>query len=146
MRATFIVDLHVLLKRNDSVLFGLRAGTGYQDGRYSLIAGHLEQGETLIEGAIREVHEEVGLQLRQEDLRLLHVMHHRSNGDRLALFFLCDRWDGEPYNREPHKCAELKWHTREQVDSSTMLVPYIKAALKAIDESRSYSEFGDWHA
>ncbi|MFI2743264.1 NUDIX domain-containing protein [Zhouia sp. PK063] len=37
------------------------------------VAGHLSTGETPLEGALREVEEEIGLQLTKQDLRLIFI-------------------------------------------------------------------------
>lgn len=36
--------------------------------------------------------------------------------------FVADRWAGEPFNAEPHKCAGLSWHAPEELPPGT--VPY----------------------
>ena len=43
------------------------------------VAGHVSAGETILEGALREVKEEIGLDIKQTDLRLLDV---RKNTNR----------------------------------------------------------------
>tara|TARA_B100000767_G_scaffold13126_1_gene12648 strand:+ start:5789 stop:6337 length:549 start_codon:yes stop_codon:yes gene_type:complete len=43
------------------------------------VAGHVSAGETILEGALREVKEEIGLDIKQTDLRLLDI---RKNTNR----------------------------------------------------------------
>ncbi|WP_429353002.1 NUDIX domain-containing protein [Paraburkholderia sp. 32] len=50
-----IVDVNVLfLNGQGECLFIQRANTGFRDGQYALIAGHLEPGESIEACAIRE--------------------------------------------------------------------------------------------
>ncbi len=50
-----IVDVYVLLRRADGcILLMERANTGYADGRLCPPSGHLEDGESVLEGAVRE--------------------------------------------------------------------------------------------
>ena len=49
----------LILRDGEHVLLSLRKNTGYRDGDYGLVSGHLEQGETFLQGAIREAHEHV---------------------------------------------------------------------------------------
>jgi isopentenyldiphosphate isomerase len=37
------------------------------------VAGHVSSGESILDGALREVHEEIGLQLKSDDLRLIDI-------------------------------------------------------------------------
>lgn len=141
-----IVDVYVLLRRADGhVLLMERANTGYADGLLCPPSGHLEDGESVTAGAIREAAEEVGVKLEEADLRFVHVVHHR-NGDeegRIGFFFTATRWAGEPINREPQKCARLLWADPTAPPANT--VPYTAAALAQITNHQPFSLDG-WHA
>jgi len=135
-----IVDVYVLLRRTDGhILLMERANTGYADGQLCPPSGHLEEGESVLTGAIREAAEEVGVELTEVDLHFIHVVHHR-NGDeegRIGFFFLADNWQGEPSNREPHKCARLLWADPSNPPVNT--VPYTAAALVQIGNHQPFS-------
>ncbi len=53
MRARFPATVHLLLFRAGEVLLQRRLNTGYRDGEYSVPAGHLDGGETVIAAGIR---------------------------------------------------------------------------------------------
>lgn len=107
---------YLVLRRDDGqVLTQLREGTGYLDGHWAIgAAGHVEAGESVLDGACREANEELGVVVRPEDLTPLCVMH-RTKGtrhaydERVDFFFSCRRWSGEPERREPDRAAELRW-------------------------------------
>lgn len=120
-----IIDVHVILERDGEILLLERQGTGYCDGMLHLPSGHLDEGEPVTDGAAREAFEEVGVRINLQDLRLAAVVHHRQRPDlaRVGIFFVTDRWDGEPYNAEPHKCGKLLWHDPAVLPSNTIDYP-----------------------
>ncbi|HUY49294.1 MAG TPA: NUDIX domain-containing protein [Streptosporangiaceae bacterium] len=102
-------------------------------------SGHLEAEESVVRGVIREAREETGVLIDPADLAFSHVIHHRNplGQARIGFFFTTTRWEGEPVNREPHKCAGLYWVDPARPPVNT--VPYTAAALAAITRGASFS-------
>ena len=67
-RATFRAAVYVLPRRDDEILLARRFNTGFGDGYFSLIAGHVEQREFARACAVREVAEEAGITIDPADL------------------------------------------------------------------------------
>jgi 8-oxo-dGTP diphosphatase len=135
-----IVDVHVLMRRPDGqILLMERVNTGYADHQLCPPSGHLEEGESVIEGAIRETNEEVGVTIDPSDLTFVHVVHHRAPGreGRIGLFFLTEKWAGQPWNREPHKCADLFWIDPTQPPPTT--VAYTASVLHQVVRGQLFS-------
>ena len=108
---SILVAVYLFLFRDGQVLMLRRHNTGYEDGSYSVIAGHVERDERITQALVREALEEAGVRLYEEDIRFLHVMQ-RTNPDGLIyvdFFFAAERWQGEVLNREPSKCDDLRW-------------------------------------
>lgn len=128
------VAAHLLLENeNGKVLFLRRANTGYADGQWSVPAGHVDAGETVIEACIREAAEELAIDLAQSDVRPVLVQHKRdSDGEeRIDFFFAAHLPDGQtPVIAEPDKCDFLEW--ADLVAPPIPLVAYVGAALTAI--------------
>lgn len=139
-RFTLIPEVHLLLQHGGQVLLLRRHATGYEDGNYSVVAGHVDGGEPARVAMAREAAEEAGLAIDPDALRLCHVIHRRSTAERLSLFFAADRWSGVPVNREPHKCSELAWYPRHALPPN--MVPYVRHALDQVERGVAYSEFG----
>ena len=74
-RFKLIPAVYLLLRDKDRVLLLRRANTGYQDGTYSLIAGHLDGDELGTGGVIREAKEEAGITVLAKNLKLVHTAH-----------------------------------------------------------------------
>ncbi|TQF01979.1 NUDIX domain-containing protein [Kitasatospora acidiphila] len=137
------IGVHLVLIREDRILLGRRRNTGYADGWWHLPAGHLEAGESVAAGMVREAEEELGLLIAEDELRLVHVLHDRDPDDgvvRLQLFFATDTYRGEPANCESHKCSELRWWPLTGLPEPT--VPYLRVALAGIAAGRQLTVQG----
>jgi 8-oxo-dGTP pyrophosphatase MutT (NUDIX family) len=112
-----------------------RAGTNFRSGQLSLPAGHLEGGENAVAGLLREVREEVGVEATPEDCRLALLMHsapeHEGDLEYLHMFFVVERWRGEPFIGEPDKCSELVWVAPGALPDD--VVDYVANALRAVE-------------
>jgi len=139
-RFKLIASVYLLFIRGNKILLLRRANTGFEDGNYGLVAGHIDGNESLTEAAVREAKEESGIQIDPEDLRLRVVMHRIGADERIDFFFELQKWNGEPKNMEPRKCDDLSWFPINALPSHT--IPYIREAIRCYQESINYSEFG----
>ncbi|MCP5405818.1 MAG: NUDIX domain-containing protein [Pseudomonadaceae bacterium] len=132
------VAVYVLLVKDGKVLLLRRANTGYMDGMYSLPAGHVEEGESLIEAALRELKEETGVVAAPSDIAVKHAMYRRCDRNYADYFLVCGNWQGEPANMEPAKCGELRW--AELASLPENMTPEVKQALACIVAGQPFSE------
>lgn len=136
-----LAAVHLFLFKRGRVLLARRYNTGYEDGKYSVPAGHLEGNETVTQAMIREAKEEVGITLKPSDLEVVHVMHRHTPADeRVDFFVVAAGWQGEPEIKEPDKCDQLGWFKAEELPANT--IPYIVAALEASQRGEFFSEYG----
>jgi len=75
-----ISSVYLLLRRDDELLLLRRANTGYHDGRYSLVAGHLNGDERATDAIAREAREEAGIEVQASSLRFVHTCHRLTRG------------------------------------------------------------------
>lgn len=136
------VAVHLFLVRGDDILLLRRFNTGYEDGRYGVIAGHLDGGETVRAAMSREAREETGIGLVKAEVA--GVMHRRAgDGERIDFFVACHEWAGEIENLEPEKCDDLRWVPIGTLPPNT--IPYVAAAIEAWRNGAWFSSFG-WDA
>lgn len=117
------------------VLLHLRRNTGYMDGYWATIAGHVEAGESVLAAAAREAYEEVGVVIAPRDLLPLTVMHRTQNdGDpieeRVDFIFACRSWVGEPRRMEVEKSEALDWFPVSDLPSP--VVPHELLVLEGL--------------
>ena len=127
MRARFPTTIHLFFFRENQILLLRRFNTGFRDGEYSVPAGHLDGGETVMQAGLREGKEEVGIDLNESDLTFSTVMHRIEDDERVDFFFQVHAWIGEPFNAEPDKCDDLRWVDINDLPENT--VPYVRQAL-----------------
>ncbi|KKU55299.1 MAG: hypothetical protein UY41_C0008G0022 [Candidatus Moranbacteria bacterium GW2011_GWE1_49_15] len=126
-----------MLIKDGKILMLRRFNTGYEDGNYSFPAGHVEEGESFKQTAIREAKEEIGVDVKEEDISLAHVMHRVPLG-RISVFMKAEKWEGEIRNLEPEKCDDLSWFDLDVLPKNT--IPYIRKAVEGLKGGKVYSE------
>ncbi len=139
MRAKFPVTVHLLFFRDDQILLLRRFNTGYADGQYSVPAGHLDGGETVMAAAAREAEEETGLRIDAANIVFSSVMHRMEGDERVDFFVHVRQWQGDPVNTEPDKCDDLRWVNVNELPDN--IVPYVKRAIQNHRTGIVFQEF-----
>jgi 8-oxo-dGTP diphosphatase len=140
-RFTVVPCVHLLLMSDGKVLLARRSNTGYEDGMWSVPAGHLDGGESVREAAVREAAEEVGISVSVVDVRVEHVMHRRKpREERVDFFATCTAWTGDVRNAEPDRCSELRWADPANLPHDT--IAYVRSGIGQTLNGVTYSEFG----
>ncbi|MEX3099735.1 MULTISPECIES: NUDIX domain-containing protein [unclassified Streptomyces] len=131
-----VIDTHVILRDGAKILFSQRGGP-YGRGRWHMPSGKLDQGESLTDGAARELYEETGVSVDPAHLRLVHTVHHRQDArtERIGFFFEATEWEGQPVNKEPEKCLALEWFTVHDLPDD--IIEYPEAGLRGYLDGRS---------
>ena len=140
-RFSVIPAVYLVLIDQNKVLLSLRKNTGFADGWYGLVAGHVDGGETMMQAMIREAYEEAGLKLEPKDLRMASVTHRKSDDRESAdFFFLCRLSKPNLSNKEPEKCSELKFFAVDHLPVNT--IPYVQEGIRNCLSGINYSEAG----
>ncbi len=139
-----LLACYLILEQADRTLLLLRKNTGFEDGNYSFISGKVEAGESLSQSVIREAREEAAIDVKKEDLNLVHMLHRRTVNQQtnwIDFFFKTEKWNGEITNQEASKCGGLHWFSLSQLPFN--IVSYILATLNNVNQGIFYSE-RDW--
>lgn len=140
-RFRIFIAAYLVLQKRGQVLLLRRFNTGYRDGEYSLVAGHLDGAETAKQSIIREAKEEAGITLKPKDLTVAHVSHrYRPDREYIDIYLTAKKWTGEIKNMEPNKCDDLRWFNTKKLPRN--LLPDVRQALGCIEKGEFYGEFG----
>ncbi|GGU55835.1 hypothetical protein GCM10010211_20820 [Streptomyces albospinus] len=139
-RYTSIVDVLMLPYRDDGRMPLLRrAHDQYAPGQLTVVGGHLEDGESPLEGAIREAEEELGIWINPRDAEFCGLFQFvaADGARRLGAAWVTRAWEGTPTNNEPDKHSELLW--AEPGDPPRDCHPYTQGVLRHFVEGTMYA-------
>lgn len=123
-----------------------RSNTNFMDNHWGLIAGRVEDHETVLKAMIREANEEAGLKLKTKDLELVHICNRLQTYNKIAtknwidFYFYAKNIKHLPVNREPKKHSKLKMFTLNKLPKNT--VDYMKFSINSFLKNKKYSEYG----
>jgi 8-oxo-dGTP pyrophosphatase MutT (NUDIX family) len=139
-RFKLVPESHLLLVQDGRILLLRRRNTGYQDGKYSVVAGHMDGAETARAAICREAREEAGIEIAPDDLAFAQVVHRFDRDERASFFFAATRWQSEVRNMEPDKASELRWFPLDRLPDD--MVPYVRQAIERWRQGELYGESG----
>ena len=139
-RFKIVPTSHLILIKDNKILLTRRFNTGWQDGNYSVVAGHLDGNETFLQAMVREAEGEANINLEEKHLNVVHVMHRKSDDERIDFFIQARNWKGIPKIMEPNKCNDMKWFDINDLPNNT--IPYIRQAIENIQRRVFYNESG----
>ena len=102
------------------------------EGCWTFPGGKLEFGETILDGAAREVLEETGIKVDKEKTKLISITDEiRPDTHYITAGFLCRDFEGEPKAMEPEEITEWKWYNLDNLPENLFLpsAKMIKAYL-----------------
>lgn len=133
--------VYLVFRKNNKVAFVLRSNTDWMEGYYGLPAGKVEKNESFTNAAIREAHEEVGVNIIPNDLKHLMTAHRREpDSVWVDLFFTPAKYEGELYNAEPNVHSELAWYDPKNLPEN--VIPAIRFYLGRIEAGDTFCEYG----
>lgn len=140
-RFKLVVAVHLILIENGKILLLRRYNTGYEDGNYSFVAGHVDGNESVLQAMKREALEEAGIAIKEEDLQIAHVMHRKTpERESIDYFLTCQKYAGQIQNMETNKCDELAFYDLNHLPIN--IIPYIRQALEHDQNHIPFSIFG----
>lgn len=140
-RFTVPIAVFLLLIKDNQVLLMRRKNTGWGDGSYETISGHIDGNEHFATALAREAKEEAGITVQPQDAKfvgLTHCLGLSGNKEYVYVAFAVTKWEGEPTICEPEFCDELAWFPLDNLPDN--LTPGAKVVLDAYNNGELYSE------
>ncbi|NDD53555.1 NUDIX hydrolase [bacterium] len=128
----------VLLQQHNQLLL-LR--DAQHPSHLKLPGGHVEQGESFLQAALREVEEEVAIELAASALTPLHLVEFSWEGKQYtSMLFLATAWEGNPVNVLPGEHSELLWVDATNLPTAGLFPPTRQAMVLGL-QGTFYSEW-----
>lgn len=141
-RFSMMVSVHIVFLKDSQILLLLRKNIS-SDGLYGLVAGHVDEGETVTNAIIREAKEEVNVAIDSSDIEITTVCHSynsKNNKEFIQFYAICKKWHGEIKNNEPDKCGGVKFFPIDALPDN--MVPYVKDGIAKVMAGIHYYEYG----
>lgn len=109
--ATFIVN-----SKGQTLLQRRSANKRFNPNMWAVCAGHVDSGEKLESAALREIKEELGIDVNPKDLYLLddkQVKKRESNSHILRWYYVV--YDNDDFKIELNELSEVKWFEIDEV-------------------------------
>ena len=114
-------------------------------GHWSFPKGHVEEGETEVETALREVHEETGLTIQLEDGFRQSVEYYPRPNIRKQVVYFLGYADDDRTQRQEEEISEIRWvplksaHREVTFRNDKNLINHAKKFLR-----RKFSHWTEW--
>ncbi len=148
-RAMFKGVINLIIKKDNKVLLFFRNDGffNYDGGWWVLPAGHIEQGETARDAAIREAKEELDINIAPSDIKCVHITSNlASRTESFDFYFEVSKYSGTMRNCESGKCVEMRYFTLDEVATLKNVISPTRISLAALQRGEIYSELKSYRS
>ena len=105
-------------------------------GKYGITSGHINLNEESKQGAIREIKEELGLDIRENELKLFY--NNKIDSNEYNLYFLKKDIDINKLTLQKEEVDEVKWCTEKEIQDLIENKQFYEIQLEALDIFKKY--------
>ncbi len=138
----FYSAVYLIIKDNDwKILFGRRKWN-FKNWYFQIIpAWHLEWEETYFDSAIREAKEELWVNVKKEDLKIIHICHRIMKGEIVYfdIYIKAKKYYWEIKICEKEKCSEIWFFDIENLPDDK----FVSYDIDAIKNAYSWDNFSE---
>ncbi len=136
--------VHLFLIQDGKILVEKRKNREYGNNELDVIASHILGNESAIDAIIRTAKTEVNIDIKKEDLKIIQVMHQKSEPyEYINYFFVSQKYTGELKNNDIDYCDGIEWvDFKYPIDN---MMPYINEAIRLyLENPENHFTFFGW--
>ena len=123
--------------RNSKGEFLIQKRSKEKNGLYGATGGHCKTGETGLQGAITEVKEEIGLDVKPEEMKLLHELREDDKQVFFELYFLQKDIDLKTLKLQEEEVESVEWMSidriKELVNENMFFKNHAEEVFRTVD-------------
>jgi len=104
----------IIFIQNDERQFLIQKRSDSKGGKWAFTGGHPKAGKSSKQGAIEEIHEELGIDMSEDYLKLFRTV--TTEDDFVDLYYLRKNIDLEILNLQKEEVNQVKWATAEEIE------------------------------
>lgn len=128
-----------IIEKNNKILMVKEAKKSCY-GKWNIPAGHLEDGETIFEGAIREIFEETGCKVKLK--KVLPIISKEIENTTLMIITFTTELLEEKISFNKEEILDVEWISKEKLinmpDDELRDGKRIKTTLQMLEENKTY--------
>jgi 8-oxo-dGTP diphosphatase len=134
----------ILCRENGDLFLVKRKNSAWAESQWNFPGGLVEEDESIMQAAIRETQEEIGVTVKANDFSLTHVLdvHKGGTNDKsiYGFYFMTSVWSGNACNNEPEKIADAQWFDVNALPDN--ITEHALLAIEALQQSKTYMQSG----
>lgn len=125
-----------LYNNNDQILLQKRSKE--KGGKYGLISGHPKTGETSTQGMVKEVKEEMGIDINDKEIELFHT--EKTKHQLFDFFYMKKDLDLSNSVLQKEEVDDIQWFSMDQVDQLIKNEEFFENHVEAMDIIKEYKK------
>lgn len=138
----FYSAVYLIIKNEKWEVLVWRRISNFKNGYFQIIpAWHLEWEEDYITASIREAKEELWIEVKKEDLKIIHICHRVMKWERVYfdIYLDVEKYNWTIKRCEDDKCSEIKFVDINNLDDDK----YVMYDIETIRKAYSWESFSD---
>lgn len=109
-----------------------------KNGKYGITSGHIEKNEEVKIGAIREIKEELGIDIEEKDLKLF--FNTKINENEYNLYYIKKDIEINRFLLQKEEVESVKWCNQHEIEGLIERNEFFETQIEALNIFKKYTE------
>ena len=109
-----------------------------KNGKYGITSGHIKKNEDAKHGAVREVKEELGIDIKEKDLKLL--FNTKIDENIYNLYYIKKDIELNNLLLQKEEVESVQWCNQQEVENLIQKNEFFETQIEALDIFKQYTE------